>query len=188
MKREEIDRIVDLWTSMFADDDPGLVTVALKDYIAKDDKGFPPVIGAIKAKVWEVGGTKYPAAQEAWEGMWKTLREKNWRYRDAFNALPPLVRAMVGSSQRLEIWSEMDREKLETFVFPNFARDYREAVKKKQDFEKSPREVKEYCRKLGRVPFADEDAPKELPPKPARIRYEERNGELVAVVIRTKKG
>ena len=187
MSKEAVDGVVSIWSSMFDEEDVETVAVALKKCIAENRTNNPPSIGAVKHKIWEETGTKYPSAEEAWNGIWKTLQEKNWKYRDAFNALPPLVRYIVANASILKRWSEMDDYPLEHYVLPDFKKDYKEAVRQKQDFEKAPRDVREYYKSIGRVPFDDETAPVALPPPKETVRYEMRDGNLVAVVTRERQ-
>lgn len=50
--QSDLERIsaVKLWAEMFRDDDVRAVLAAVKAIIASDEKGFPPVIGAVKEK------------------------------------------------------------------------------------------------------------------------------------------
>ena len=51
---DEGEEIADLWYEMFEYDDVALVVKAVKLFIKSDSKGFPPVIGVIKAKMEEI--------------------------------------------------------------------------------------------------------------------------------------
>ena len=66
MSRKEAESVVALWTEMFADVDAAIVAAAIKALIATDDKGFPPHIGAVMAKVRQITQPAGMTAQEAW--------------------------------------------------------------------------------------------------------------------------
>lgn len=57
MKRSEAEGIVSLWSEMFQDDSPQVVALAVKALIAEDAKGYPPHIGAVKAKMKDVAAS-----------------------------------------------------------------------------------------------------------------------------------
>ena len=42
---------IKLWADMFAHDEVALVAAAVKSVIESDEKGFPPTIGQVKAKL-----------------------------------------------------------------------------------------------------------------------------------------
>lgn len=54
ISKEEAVEIADLWYSMFKEDDFLLVRDAIKFYIATDIQGYPPTVGLIKTKMWEI--------------------------------------------------------------------------------------------------------------------------------------
>lgn len=54
ISKEEAVEIADLWHSMLEGDDFPLVRDAIKFYIATDTKGYPPTVGLIKTKMWEI--------------------------------------------------------------------------------------------------------------------------------------
>lgn len=186
MSPDDARRMVELWASMFSEDDPKTTALAVKACIVENRTSFPPSIGAIKAKLREMTGTKLPSPQEAWDGIWLTLRKHEWKHREAFNDLPPLVRTVVGDSRRLKLWSEMDSRTLETVVASNFQKSYREAAQEKERYDALPQDVKAFYQSIGKVPYADEDAPKEMPAARKTVKILERDGITVAVVM--KKG
>lgn len=52
-KQEALDTI-NLWADMFSAEDAAVVAAAVKSLIETDEKGFPPTIGQVKAKVRDV--------------------------------------------------------------------------------------------------------------------------------------
>ena len=49
-EKDHFDTVV-LWATMFKDEPFELVSAAVKTFIASDEKGYPPHIGAIKATI-----------------------------------------------------------------------------------------------------------------------------------------
>ena len=143
MTEKEINDTINLWASMFSGDDVQLVSAAAKAFIATDAKGYPPHIGAIKEKMRMLTKQDYPTPLEAWNDIWVTLEDHRWRYKEAFETLPTIVKGIIRSPSTLESWARMDRQSTETVVASNFQKAYKERVKEKQDYDALPSDVKE---------------------------------------------
>lgn len=141
MGKRELENIVDLWQTMFADDDPALVTGAVKAFIATDKKGFPPVIGVIKEKLRAITTKPMMTEQEAWALVFKAIRDSGYRAREEFEALPPLLRSLVGSPRQLQDWGMMDEDTVQSVVASNFMRSYRARAQHQQEFDALPSDV-----------------------------------------------
>ena len=141
MARGELEQILDLWTDMFQDDDPQIVGGAVKAFIATDSKGFPPVIGVIKDKVRQISQPPMMTEQEAWALVFKAIRDSGYRAREEFEALPPLLRSLVGSPRQLQDWGMMDEDTVQSVVASNFMRSYRARAQHQQEFDALPSDV-----------------------------------------------
>lgn len=141
MGKRELENIVDLWQTMFEDDDPDLVTGAVKAFIATDKKGFPPVIGVIKEKLRAITTKPMMTEQEAWALVFKAIRDSGYRAREEFEALPPLLRSLVGSPRQLQDWGMMDEDTVQSVVASNFMRSYRARTQHQQEFDALPSDV-----------------------------------------------
>ncbi len=149
MGKAELEDIVDLWASMFEDDPFELVAGAVKAFIATDNKGFPPVIGVIKEKLRQISQPPMMTEQEAWQRVLKAIRDSAYRAREEFDALPPLLRSLVGSPQQLRDWGMMDETTVQSVVASNFMRSYRARVKYQADFDALPGDVKQLALRSG---------------------------------------
>lgn len=67
--RQEALDTISLWTDMFAEDDAAIVAAAVKALIATDSKGYPPHIGAVKAKIRQLTERPKMAPQGLGVGM-----------------------------------------------------------------------------------------------------------------------
>lgn len=141
MGRQELEGIVDLWATMFAEDDPKLVAGAVKAFIATDARGFPPVIGVIKDKLRQLTTPEMMTEQEAWGLVFKAIRDSGYRAREEFEALPPLLRSLVGSPRQLQDWGMMDEDTVQSVVASNFMRSYRARAQHQQEFDALPSDV-----------------------------------------------
>ncbi len=143
ISRKEADAIVGLWEDVFRDDEYRLVAAAVKALIESDEKGYPPHIGAVKAKLRLITGTGELTEAEAWNLVAKALRNSGYCAREEFDKLPPVIQRIVGSPSQLHEWSMMDSETVHSVVASNFQRAYRTAAKREQDLARLPSDVRE---------------------------------------------
>ena len=136
-EKDLLDTVV-LWATMFQDDAFELVSAAVKTFIASDEKGFPPHIGAIKAAFAKL--TQPQALTEA--EAWTIVRGKMSCYatREEFLSLPQVIQRAVGSASQLCQWAMMDMESLHV-IQSNFMRSYRAALESEQQRSKIPKEI-----------------------------------------------
>ena len=142
---EAIDRAIAFWTSMFDGDDPALVTAAVKAFIATDTKGFPPVVGQIKALMREISRPEEMSEYEAWDMVMKVVANPGYHPRERkekFDGLPAAIRRIVGSPSRIHEWGMLPSADLETVVASNFMRSYRAVAEKQRLYDALPADVK----------------------------------------------
>ena len=104
---DEGEEIADLWYEMFEDDDVALVVKAVKLFIKSDSKGFPPVIGVIKAKMEEIIEASRPKSIsefEAWQMVKDAARNSLYNYKKEFDKLPPIIQRVIGDYYTLRSW------------------------------------------------------------------------------------
>lgn len=141
-KKEALD-VLNLWASMFADDDAALVGAAVKALISTDIKGFPPHIGAVKEQMRKLSapiGEKTEA--EAWARIHKAIRNSAYDSEKEFRRLPTILQKLVGSASQLHEWAMMDSEELNTVVASNVQRAYRAVKAREDEHAKLPQEVR----------------------------------------------
>lgn len=138
---KEAEATVSLWAEMFAEDDVAIVAAAVKALIATDDKGFPPHIGAVKAKVRQITQPSGMTPQEAWNLVAKAIRNSAYESREEYDNLPREVQRIVGSPNQLRDWALMDSETVHSVVASNFQRSFAARQKADNDFKALPRDV-----------------------------------------------
>ena len=131
---------VDLWTAMFADDPLELVAGAVKAFIASDEKGFPPVIGQIKAKIRDIRTPKELPETAAWAVMQKALKNSGYHAQEEYDKLPEEIKACV-TPELMRDWA-MDGNGSEQVIASNFMRSYRAAAAKKRQLDALPADVR----------------------------------------------
>lgn len=148
ISRSEAEDTVNLWLDMFRQDDPQLVAAAVKSVIEGDEKGFPPTIGQVKAKMRLLTDSDEMTEAEAWELVSKAIRNGLYGAKEEFDKFPPVIRRIVGSPNTLREWARMDTETVHSVVSSNFQRSYRAISAKEREYAKLPAEVKSMVGKL----------------------------------------
>lgn len=145
--KEELNVAVNLWAEMFADDNINLVKEAVKAYIATDEKGFPPVIGQIKGKLYQITEPEQLSEVEAWGLVSKAIQNGCYNSEKEFDKLPEIVQRTIGSPARLKEWSQVDLDSLQTVVSSNFMRSFRAKSKNDEDYKRLPNDIKQLVSK-----------------------------------------
>lgn len=141
-KAEALDTI-NLWTDLFANDDAALVGAAVKSVIEGDEKGFPPTIGQVKAKMRLLTGSHELTEGEAWAQVAAAVRNGIYGSQEEFDKLSPTIQRIVGSPSQLREWAMMDSETLHSVVASNFQRSYKAITAKDREVAKLPADVRQ---------------------------------------------
>lgn len=155
-KQEAYDTI-NLWTDMFSNDDASIVASAVKSLIDGDDKGFPPTIGQVKAKMRLLVGSDELTEAEAWNLVSKAVKNGLYGAVEEFEKLPPAVKRIVGSPSQLRDWASMDSDTLHSVVASNFQRSYKVVATREKEIAALPDDVKKL------INFAMNKEPEALP-------------------------
>lgn len=156
-KQEAYDTI-NLWTDMFSRDDASIVSAAVKSLIDGDDKGFPPTIGQVKAKMRLLAGSDELTEAEAWNLVSKAVKNGLYGAVEEFEKLPPAVKRIVGSPSQLRDWASMDSDTLHSVVASNFQRSYKVVATREKEIAALPDDVKKL------INFSMNKEPEALPP------------------------
>lgn len=141
---------VKLWASMLADEPAELVLAAVKAYIATEDKGFPPSVGQIKAKIRSITTPKSEemTEAEAWSLVQRALSNGLYGAKNEFDALPEMIQRIVGSPNQIREWAMMDVEVVHSVVSSNFQRSYRARMESEREYAALPSDVKRYMAEI----------------------------------------
>ena len=149
---------INLWTDMFSNDDASIVAAAVKSLIDGDDKGFPPTIGQVKAKMRLLVGSDELTEAEAWNLVSKAVKNGLYGAVEEFEKLTPAVKRIVGSPSQLRDWASMDSDTLHSVVASNFQRSYKVVATREKEIAALPDDVKKL------INFAMNKEPEALPP------------------------
>lgn len=146
MKRTEADGVVALWAELFADEPYELVAAAVKALIAGDEKGFPPHIGAVKARIRQITQPASMTEGEAWALIHRAIKNSAYGSQEEFDRLPPELKRLAGGPSQLREWSQMDPDTVQSVVASNVQRSYREVARQGREYAALPSDVKALVR------------------------------------------
>lgn len=148
MTKDEAEGTIQLWSSMFLDEDYRLVSEAVKAHIATDENGYPPVIGQIKKKIRQIMQPKEMTEMEAWNLVLKACSNASYNSNSEFNKLPEEIQSIIGSPSTLREWAVMDTSQLNTVVQSNFMRSYKVRVDNDRQYQALPSTVKQFSKQI----------------------------------------
>lgn len=139
---DDLKRIINLWTEMFADEPVEMVAVAVKAMIASRVNTFPPNIGEVKAQIVKMRMPNETTAAEAWLVVANAIRNGLYGAQEEFNRFPPLIQRLVGSPQQLREWAAMDADTVASVIASNFQRSYTASVKNEREKMMLPTDIR----------------------------------------------
>lgn len=167
ISRAEAEDTVNLWCDMFREEDAALVGAAVKSIIEGDEKGFPPTIGQVKAKLRLITAPDEMTEAEAWQMVAKAIRNGLYGANEEFEKFPPIVQRIVGSPNMLREWAMMNSETVHSVVASNFQRGYRTVSGREKEIAKLPPEVKAL---VGQISAGMTSGGEQLPPRGGALR------------------
>jgi hypothetical protein len=141
-KPADLSNTVDAWHLMLEDYPYNQIAIALKAYVTSDASGFAPSVGQLIAKLNTITSTNEPSELEAWSMVSKALRNGYYGAEEEFSKLPELVQKAVGNPSNLRQWSQTDVDSIENVIQSNFLRTYRNVVKRAEEVQKMPSDIK----------------------------------------------
>lgn len=146
-KPNNLSETVDVWNMMLDEYSYNQVSIALKAYVTSDTSGFAPSVGEIVAKIQLVSQPQELDGMTAWGLVSKALRNGTYGAVEEFNKLPPLVRQAVGMPDNLKNWATSDYQTIETVIQSNFLRTYETIVKRANEINRMPDNIKSLIEK-----------------------------------------
>lgn len=107
MTSDELMRACDLWTEMFAEDDAGVVGLAVKQLLTTLE--FPPTIADVKKEISKLASavSNEPTGIDEWNAIRKAIKNSCYSAKEEFDRLPSVAQRFVGSPQQLRDWAVM---------------------------------------------------------------------------------
>jgi hypothetical protein len=123
------------------------ISMALKTYVHSDTSGFAPSIGQLIGKIQTISQPQELDGMTAWGLVSKALRNGTYGAVEEFNKLPPLVKQAVGMPDNLKNWATSDYQTIETVIQSNFLRTYETVVKRANEINRMPDNIKSLIEK-----------------------------------------
>lgn len=146
-KPNNLSETVDVWQMMLDEYSYNQVSIALKAYVTSDTSGFAPSVGEIVAKIQTISQPQELDGMAAWGLVSKALRNGAYGAVEEFNKLPPLVKQAVGMPDNLKNWATSDYQTIETVIQSNFLRTYETIVKRANEINRMPDNIKSLIEK-----------------------------------------
>lgn len=141
------------WYIMLAEYPEELVLQALRACIATNTSGFAPDVGQIMSKIQTISQPQELDGMAAWGLVSKALRNGTYGAVEEFNKLPPLVRQAVGIPDNLKNWATSDYQTIETVIQSNFLRTYETVVKRANEINRMPDNIKSLIEKTNAISY-----------------------------------
>lgn len=149
---EKMKSVFNLWATMFAEDDPVDVAIAVKDCIATME--YPPRIANIRKRIAGRKMQGQMTAVEAFQEISKAVNECYDRESStkAFNNLPPICRKLVGFPAQLVSWSRVSEESFQTVIMSAIREGYRDLAKQEFDYHAMPKQLQDISKWMVEAP------------------------------------
>lgn len=145
MTKEEMLNTIDLWTEMFAHENPAIVVGAVKNLI--NTFKWPPTIADIKEEMYKLTEEEKQSPVEMWNMIIRAIRRSTYYADSEFEKLPPTAQKFVGSPRQLREWasSEDFNEGVEKSLF---LKQYEVIVKRDKEEKMMLPEVRDLVKQL----------------------------------------
>lgn len=113
--KEAVNETVNLWSTMFADDDSAVVALAIKTHIATSK--WPPSIAEIRERMVTIQHPELIPPDQAWEAVAdRKATEGDWGYTESpADALPPMIARTVQTIGWYDLWKREEKAR-QTFL------------------------------------------------------------------------
>lgn len=142
----DIENALNVWAGIFAEYSFESVKGGVQAYIMNDTKGFPPAPGQVIAMIRAVQNKTGLSPLEAWQKVRKAVQNSNYHAEEEFDKLPPAVQKAIGGPANMRQMAMMDSETFETVEQSHFIRAYSAEVKREQEVNNIPEEVRKLIR------------------------------------------
>lgn len=145
MKKEDLEATIDLWTEMFAHENPVLVTAAVKNLI--NTFKWPPTIADVKDEMYKLTTTESESPMDLWNLIKKAIRNSGYNSYEEFQKLPESAKKFVGSPNQLKEWA-LDIDYNDSVVKGQFLKQIEIIQKREKDSKLMLPEVKDIVQQL----------------------------------------
>lgn len=138
---------INAWTLALEDYEEKAAHTAFKMYMQTDTSGFAPVPGQIIDNIHKLTEPQELNEMEAWSLVSRAIRNSGYNSVEEFAKLPPIVQKVVGLPSQLRTWA-LDERYNESVVMTSFQRAYKIELKRHEELQKIPKEVRSLIEKV----------------------------------------
>lgn len=142
--KEEAEKIIDLWSTMLADEASYLVTEAVKVLIRS--LKYPPTIADVVEKIALLTQPQQLTEMEAWQEVRSAISYYN--AQSCFDNLSPIIQKIVGSPNQLRLWATMEADEVDSVIASNFMRSYKSRVSQEKEMALLPENTRQLIKGL----------------------------------------
>lgn len=140
---DRMTKTVNLWSVMFAEDEPEEVLLAVKNCIATSP--YAPHVSDIKQRIAQSRMAGQMTEMEAWIRIRKAVKKSGTsaEANQAFSEMPQILRKVVGEPGTLKEWRGVSLDTLEGVIASNCQRSYRDLAKNEATFNALPKDMQQ---------------------------------------------
>lgn len=159
MKPGEAESVVSLWEDLFRKEPYDIVSYAVKALLETDEKGYPPNIGAVKARIRLLTQSGQMTEMEAWRLVREAIRGASMDASSRlfhgessplpetsaqrnFLKLPEQIQRIIGGPEQLAEWEKLPDDEINTITQSNFMRSYRTRSQQDRELDAIPADVR----------------------------------------------
>ena len=162
--RQDTEELIETWAMALEDYEDESVMKAFKAFLVSDQKGFPPSVGQLVARIPSKENLygKVLTPGEAWVLVLDAMKNVTYQPRESFDGLPEMIQQIIGG---VEVLRELgsSNEKSREIEKQRFLKEYAAAVA----------EAKAAGRELPERGYRDEKVGGDFAPRPEVIRCED---------------
>lgn len=134
----DFENMLEMWSFCFEEYDYNAICLALKAYLTSNTTGFPPVPAQLIQIATQTSPKKEMTSNEAWELVYKAIRNGIYGYKEEYEKLPELCQKAIGSPESLRELAQLDTSTVISVEGSHFKRNYETLAKRQREYEKIP--------------------------------------------------
>lgn len=141
LNNDQMNNQLSLWCDLLKDADGNVIANALKTIISTDTNPFPPTIGQINSKAYDLTHKPSLTEQEIVKYLKRAISNSGYYSQREYDDLPQEVQVLCSPSQ-LRSWSQIDEKEVDTVIMSLVTRGYQKQVEINKKNDMTPNSVK----------------------------------------------
>jgi uncharacterized protein (UPF0297 family) len=137
------------WYRVLKDKDYAMANKAVDYILCTNKTNFSPSVGFVRDLIIKMESGPEMTEMEAWEYVYKAIKNSAWHAQEEYQKLPPMIRKCVGSPEMLQSWSGMPIDSVQSVIQSHFVRTFRKRQELDYEYRALPDSIKDTILKLG---------------------------------------